>query len=66
MKPFRYEARKDINGDFFWYLFENESELEIEKFEFKDDLLDKMKFYLSGGGFAGFTPAFVLRGAKRK
>jgi len=53
------EPVQDENGDFLWSIYEPASELTIETHFFAEDANRKAKFYSSGGGFAGFTPAFM-------
>jgi len=48
-------------GDFFYAVFEEQSEQVIDFYYFYDDALKVSKFMEKGGAFNGFTPAFILR-----
>ena len=49
------------NDDFFWELYEVATDRVINTFYFEDDALEYAVFYNDGGGFAGFTPNFMLQ-----
>lgn len=55
------QMRSDDN-DFYWSVYDNESEQIVETFLFKEDANDMQRFFENGGGFAGYTPAFMSRG----
>jgi hypothetical protein len=48
-------------NDYFWTVYETATEQLIRTFFFQDDAQEYAEFLDSGGAFAGFTPAFVLR-----
>lgn len=52
-----------IDDDFVWVVYENATEQVIDSFFFDDDAVEYMSFLERGGGFAGFTPSFMLREA---
>ena len=47
--------------DFFWCLYEKDTEQAINFFLFKDDAYEKKDFLEKGGAFNGFTPSFILK-----
>lgn len=48
-------------GDFLWSVYENASEQIVDSFVFEEDALNAIKFWRRGGGFNGWTPAFMTR-----
>lgn len=50
--------------DFFWAVAENQTEQIVDAFVFQEDAEDYARFLEKGGGFAGFTPSFMLRTVK--
>jgi hypothetical protein len=46
--------------DFFWSVEETETRQIIETFLFEEDATEYMHFLENGGGFAGWTPSFML------
>lgn len=59
IRPFEVHSI-EIDGNFFWALFETASEQILEIFPFEDDARKAMKLHRKGIGFAGFTPSFML------
>jgi hypothetical protein len=47
--------------DFVWCVMERTTEQLIEAYLFKDDALEYANFLEDGGGFAGWTPGFILQ-----
>lgn len=47
--------------EFFYGLFEEQTQQVIDFFYFHEDALKTSKFMSNGGAFAGFTPSFVLK-----
>jgi hypothetical protein len=47
--------------DFFWCLYEKDTEQAINFFLFKDDAEEQKNFLEKGGAFNGFTPTFMLK-----
>lgn len=54
-----YPVNED--GDFYWEVFENSTESTVDRFFFEEDARDFAKFLENGGGFAGWTPTFILQ-----
>lgn len=50
----------DENDYLIWYVHENLTNQIVGKFLFEDDAEDYRRFLDHGGGFAGFTPSFIL------
>jgi hypothetical protein len=59
MKYFVSAIHKD--DDFVWELYEVATDRIINTFYFEEDALEYAVFYNDGGGFAGFTPNFMLQ-----
>ena len=49
------------DNDFVWCVVEEPTTQIIKTFAFQEDAAKYSKFLNRGGGFAGFTPMFVLR-----
>lgn len=49
------------DGDFIWHVYELATEQVIQSFYFEEDAMETARFMDKGGGFAGFTPTFMLR-----
>ena len=45
----------------YWIIHENATDQAITTFYFEDDAVEEMNRLENGGGFAGFTPSFVLQ-----
>lgn len=57
-----YETKSIKNEEgFFWAVTEKDTEQTIKVFFFQDEARRFMKFLNRGGGFDGWTPAFMLR-----
>lgn len=54
-------AAKKESDDYVWQLFEVATSQVINTYFFEDDALEDAEFYECGGGFDGFTPAFILQ-----
>jgi hypothetical protein len=50
-----------IDDDYIWELYEVATNQVIETFYFEEDAMEMAMFYHNGGGFAGFTPSFMVR-----
>jgi len=59
MKKYSVEATH-IADDYFWNVYEKQSNQVIRTFYFEDDAKETAKFMEKGGAFDGFTPAFML------
>ena len=44
-----------------WNVYEKLTEQIIDSFWFEDDAVEYATFLEKGGGFAGFTPSFVIK-----
>jgi hypothetical protein len=49
------------NDDYVWQVIETNTNQIIHTFYFEEDASDYARFYNEGGGFAGFTPSFMVR-----
>ena len=54
-------ASVKVGDDYVWELIEATTSQVINTFYFEDDALEAAIFYDNGGGFAGFTPSFMLQ-----
>lgn len=61
MKNYTYYPEFDENEDVVWLVEENATAQILGEFWFEDDAAEFTKFLEKGGGFAGFTPSFVLK-----
>jgi len=60
MKNYRvYPTQDDEN--FYWNVYENVTGQIVSSFWFEEDAIEYAKNLEKGAGFAGFTPAFILR-----
>jgi hypothetical protein len=50
-----------VDDDYLWEVYETATAQVIERFYFEDEAMDMASFYNDGGGFAGFTPSFMLQ-----
>jgi hypothetical protein len=50
-----------VEDEYVWEVFEMATAQVIERFYFEDDAMEMARFYDAGGGFAGFTPSFMIR-----
>ena len=59
-KLYSYYPEFNDNEELLWLVYENASDQIVAEFFFEEDAQELVKFLESGGGFAGFTPAFIL------
>lgn len=50
----------DDSKNLFYCLYENQTDQPLDFFLFEEDAKRKKSFLEAGGGFDGFTPAFML------
>lgn len=60
-KKYTIHSLKDDAGDFYFAVYEENTEQVIAFHYFQEDAKKQAKFMESGGSFDGFTPSFVLR-----
>lgn len=60
-KLYTYYPEFDENEDVKWLVDEKATDQIVGEFWFEDDAAEFANFLERGGGFAGFTPAFVLK-----
>ena len=58
---YTYYPEFDDNDYLLWHVYETMTHQVISSFFFEEDAQDYCKFLEKGGGFAGFTPSFVLK-----
>jgi hypothetical protein len=56
-----YETSVKVGEDYVWELYESSTNQVLNTFYFEEDALQMAAFYSQGGGFAGFTPSFMVR-----
>ncbi len=61
MKLYSYYPEFNNNDELLWHVFEETTQQTVAEFFFEDDAQEYSKFLEKGGGFAGFTPAFVIK-----
>ena len=61
MKKYKYFPEFNDNEELLWLVYEEMSEQIVAQFFFEEDAQDLCKFLEKGGGFAGFTPSFILQ-----
>ena len=54
------QTGKDEDDNYYWSVLEKPTDQVIDSFVFEDDAKEYCKFLNRGGGFCGFTPAFML------
>ena len=59
-KLYRYYPEFNDDEDLLWIVYENTSDQIVAEFFFEEDAQELVKFLEKGGGFAGFTPSFIL------
>jgi hypothetical protein len=59
MKKYSVEVTH-IADDYFWNVYEKQTDQIIRTFYFEDDAKETARFMEKGGAFDGFTPAFML------
>ena len=61
MKLYKYYPEIDDNDELLWIVHENTSDQIVAQLFFEEDAAELCKFLEKGGGFAGFTPSFILQ-----
>jgi hypothetical protein len=61
MSKYKYYPEFNNNEELLWLVFEHRSDQVVAEFFFEEDAQELCKFLEKGGGFAGFTPAFILQ-----
>ena len=61
MKQYEYYHEFDDNDHLYWRVYERSSDQIVAEFFFEEDAQQLCQFLERGGGFAGFTPSFMLR-----
>ena len=61
MNLYRYYPEFNDNDELLWLVYENGSQQIVAEFFFEEDAVELCEFLESGGGFAGFTPKFILQ-----
>lgn len=61
MKHYEYYHEFDADDQLYWRVYEKASEQIVAEFFFEDDAQELCQFLERGGGFAGFTPSFILQ-----
>lgn len=56
-----YVISAKVEDDYIWQVFEPATNQVLDSFYFEEDAFDLATFYDEGGGFAGFTPSFMLQ-----
>lgn len=59
-KLYTYYPVFDENEDVVWIVYEQSTAQAIGEFWFEEDAKEFSSFLERGGGFAGFTPSFIL------
>ena len=57
---YTYYPEFDTDDCLVWHVLETATNQIVESFYFEDDAQHWCKFWSEGGGFAGFTPRFLL------
>ena len=65
MSKYSIHSLQSEEDDFFFGVYEEQSEQVIDFFYFHEDAEKIIDFMERGGAFAGFTPAFMLRSVPR-
>ena len=63
MKKYKYYPEFNDSEELLWLVYEEMSQQIVAQFFFEEDAQDLCKFLEKGGGFAGFTPSFILQRA---
>ena len=58
---YTYYHEFDENENLLWHVYENATQQIITSFFFEDDAMAYSRFLENGGGFAGFTPSFIIK-----
>lgn len=59
-KQYTYYPEFNANDELLWLVFEESTSQVVAEFFFEDDAQEYATFLDNGGGFAGFTPRFIL------
>lgn len=59
-KQYTYYPEFNNKEELLWIVYENASDQIVAEFFFEEDAQELVKFLEDGGGFAGFTPNFIL------
>jgi len=60
-RQYTYFPKIDKDDEVFWHVHESATDQIVKKTFFEDDAIDVAEFFENGGGFAGFTPSFMVR-----
>ena len=63
---YTYYPEFDNESNLLWLVFEEATAQIVADFWFEDDAEHFCNFLENGGGFAGFTPSFILRKVSTK
>jgi len=58
---YRYYPEFNDSEELLWIVHETVSDQIVAQFFFEEDAVELCSFLESGGGFAGFTPSFILQ-----
>jgi len=58
---YSYYPEFNDNDELLWMVYEQTSDQIVAQFFFEEDAEELCKFLEKGGGFAGFTPNFILQ-----
>ena len=61
MKHYDYYHVFDSDDQLYWRVYEKASDQVVAEFFFEEDAMHLCQFLEKGGGFAGFTPSFMLQ-----
>jgi hypothetical protein len=61
MSKYKYYPEFNDNEELLWLVYEEASDQVVAEFFFEEDAQELCKFLSKGGGFAGFTPSFILQ-----
>ena len=59
-KLYTYYPEFNDNDELLWLVYENATQQIVADFWFEEDAEEFTEFLSKGGGFAGFTPRFIL------
>jgi len=61
MTKYKYYPEFNDNEELLWLVHEEASDQIVAEFFFEEDAYALCNFLSKGGGFAGFTPSFILQ-----
>jgi hypothetical protein len=61
MIKYKYYPEFNDNEELLWLVYEEASDQVVAQFFFEEDAQELCDFLGNGGGFSGFTPAFILQ-----